>query len=75
MHALKIPDQSSCPMELKNTYFQYWALSLTMVHEEVSLTCSLRIVWAHSTGTHHNKIIQLIHHSYDNSFFVEKRYY
>ena len=39
-HALKVPDQLACPLELKNNSA---VLSLTIVHEKVSLTCSFAV--------------------------------
>ena len=44
-YAFYVPDQLIWPLELKNNSP---ALSLTIVHEKVSLTCSFRVVWAHS---------------------------
>ena len=44
LHALIIPGQHSCPLELKKNLA---VLSLTIVHEKVSLNYSLRVVWAH----------------------------
>ena len=40
LRASKIPDLLSCSLELKKSA----AFSLTIVHEKVSLTCSLRVV-------------------------------
>ena len=50
LHALIITDQLSCPLELQKKSVSTLRVSLPLtivVHEKVSLTCSLRWVWAH----------------------------
>ena len=52
LHAFKTPNQLSCLLKLKTK--KSAALSLTIVNEMVSLTCSMRVVGAHSISRSHS---------------------